>query len=85
MNLIISRSPLKNSTNNSHHRLFGKNAYVYRSVKNSGAYFDTSLTMERQVNDISKACYYDVQSFGSVLSYEQVISLFYTLSYPNML
>jgi len=30
---------------------------VASSVKNLGVYFDTSLTMERQVNAISKACY----------------------------
>jgi len=30
---------------------------VASSVKNLGVYFDTSLTTERQVNAISKACY----------------------------
>ena len=39
----------------------GKNTVsVAPSVKNLGVYFDTSLTMERQVNAISKACYYQI-------------------------
>ena len=36
---------------------------VASSVKNLGLYFDTSLTMERQVNAISKTCYYHIRSF----------------------
>ena len=40
--------------------------YLASSVKNVGAYFDTSLTMERQVNAISKACYYHIRNIGHI-------------------
>ena len=39
------------------------------SVKNVGAYFDTSLTTERQVNAISKACYYQIRNIGHIMQY----------------
>jgi len=42
----------------------GKNTVsVVSSVKNLGVYFDTSLTIERQVNAISKACYYQIRRY----------------------
>jgi len=46
----------------------GKNTVsVGSSVKNLGIYFDTSLTMERQVNAISKAaCYYQIRNIGYI-------------------
>jgi len=42
---------------------------VASSVKNLGVYFDTSLTMERQVNAISKACYYQIRNIGHIRLY----------------
>ena len=42
---------------------------VASSVKNLGVYFDTSLTMERQVNAISKACYYQIRNIGHIRRY----------------
>ena len=44
----------------------GKNTVsVASSVKN----LDTSLTMERQVNAISKACYYQIRNIGQIRRY----------------
>jgi hypothetical protein len=34
-----------------------------------GLYFDTSLTTERQVNAISKACYYQIRNIGRIRRY----------------
>ncbi|KAK2162053.1 hypothetical protein LSH36_105g04043 [Paralvinella palmiformis] len=42
---------------------------VALSVKNLGVYFETPLTMERQVNAISKACYYQIRSIGHIRRY----------------
>jgi len=42
---------------------------VASSVKNLGVYFDTSVTMERQVNTISKACYYQIRNIGHIIWY----------------
>jgi len=42
---------------------------VASSVKNLGVYFDTSLTMERQVNAITKACYYHIRNIGHIRLY----------------
>ena len=48
----------------------GKNTVsVALSVENLGVYFDTSLTMERQVNAISKACYYQIRNIGHIRRY----------------
>ena len=38
-------------------------------MKNLGVYFDTSLIMERQVNAISKACYYQIRNIGQIRRY----------------
>ena len=42
---------------------------VAGSVKNLGVYFDTSLTMEKQINAISKVCYYHIRNIGSIRRY----------------
>jgi len=42
---------------------------VALSVKNVGVYFDTSLNMERQINAISKACYYQIRNIGHIKRY----------------
>jgi len=42
---------------------------VASSVKNLGVYFDTSLTMERQVIAISKACYYQIRNISHTRLY----------------
>ena len=48
----------------------GKNTVsVISSVKNLGVYFDTSLTIESQVNAISKACYYQIRNIGLIRRY----------------
>jgi len=48
----------------------GKNTVsVPSSAMNLGVYFDTSLTMERQVNAISKACYYQIPYIGHIRRY----------------
>jgi len=48
----------------------GKNAVsVASSVKNVGVYFDTSLTMEWQVNAISKDCYYQIRNISHIRRY----------------
>jgi len=39
------------------------------SVKNLGVYFDTSLTMERQVTATFKACYYKIRNIGHIRRY----------------
>jgi hypothetical protein len=46
-----------------------KTIHVAGSVKNLGVYFDTSLTMEKQVNAISKVCYYHIRNIGSIRRY----------------
>ena len=38
-------------------------------MNNLGVYFDTSLTVERQVNAISKACYYQTSNIGHIRRY----------------
>ena len=38
-------------------------------MKNLGVYFDTSLTMERQVNAISKAYYYQIRNIDHIRRY----------------
>ena len=38
-------------------------------VKNLGGYFDISLTMERQVNAIFKASYYQIRNIGHIRRY----------------
>jgi len=48
----------------------GKNAVsVASSVKNLGVYFDTCLIMDRQVNAISKVCYYQIRNTGHFRRY----------------
>ena len=42
---------------------------VASSVKNLRVYFDTFLTIERQVNAISKACYYQIRNIGHIRRY----------------
>jgi len=42
---------------------------VTSSVKNLRVYFHTSLTMERQVNSISKVCYYQIRNIGHIRRY----------------
>ncbi|KAK2140999.1 hypothetical protein LSH36_1186g01028 [Paralvinella palmiformis] len=42
---------------------------VASSEKNVLVYFDTSLTMERQENAISKACYYPIRNIGHIKRY----------------
>jgi len=42
---------------------------VASSVKILGVHFDTSLTMERQVNAIYKACYYQIRNIGHIRQY----------------
>ena len=42
---------------------------VASSAKNLGIYLDTSLTMDRQVNAISKACYYQIRNIGHIRRY----------------
>jgi len=43
--------------------------FVVSSVKNLGVYFDTSLTMERQLNAISKAYYYQIRNICHIRGY----------------
>ena len=49
----------------------GKNTVpVASSMKNLGVHFNTSLTMDRQVNTISKAfCYYPIRNIGHTRLY----------------
>ena len=42
---------------------------VASSVKNLKAYFDRFLTMKRQVNAISRACYYQIRNIGHIRRY----------------
>jgi hypothetical protein len=42
---------------------------VASSGKNLGVYFDTSLTMERQVNAIPKVCYCQIRNIGHIRRY----------------
>ena len=58
----------------------GKNTVsVASSVKNLGVYFDTSLTMERQVNAISKACYYQIRNIRRYITLDACKTLAHTL------
>ena len=48
----------------------GKNTVsVASSVKNLGVYFETSLSAVREVNAISKACYYRFRNIGHIRRY----------------
>ena len=42
---------------------------VAETVNNLTVYLDTSLTTEKQVNSISKACYYHTRNIGSIRHY----------------
>ena len=46
-----------------------KTVHVAHFVKNLGMYFDTSLTIERQVNAISRACYHHIHNIGHISQY----------------
>ena len=46
-----------------------KTVCIVESVKNLGVYLDLSLIMEKQVNAISKACYYHIHNIDSISSY----------------
>ena len=46
------------------HQLKVTQSNVARSMKNLDVYFDKSLTMERQINEISSASYYHIRKIG---------------------
>jgi exonuclease III len=50
-------------------RVGEKTVHVAESVKSLGVYFDTSLTMERQVNAISRVCYYQIRNISQIRKY----------------
>ena len=39
------------------------------SVKNLGVYMDSALTMEKQVNAVTKSCYYQIRNIGYIRHY----------------
>ena len=39
------------------------------SVKNLGVYMDSALTMEKQVNAVTKSCYYQIRNIGHIRHY----------------
>ena len=39
------------------------------AVKNLGVFFDSSLTMEKQVNAVSKVCYHQIRNIGCIRQY----------------
>ena len=69
------------------------NNTVASSVNNLGVYFDTSPTIERQVNAISKACYYQIRNIGYIRRYITLdayktlahVLITYRLDYSNAL
>ena len=46
-----------------------KTIRVAGSVRKLGVYFETSLTIEKQVNAISKVCIYEIRNIGSIRRY----------------
>ncbi|KAK2163662.1 hypothetical protein LSH36_75g01031 [Paralvinella palmiformis] len=54
---------------------------VGSSVKNLGIHFDTSLTTERQVNAISKVCYYQIRNIGHIRRYIGTLDVCKTLAH----
>lgn len=38
-------------------------------VRNLGTYFDTSLTMEKHCNELSKSCYFHLRNIGRIRNY----------------
>ena len=69
--IIIIFNPKYQVRLNEELRLQGSNNTVSVSspVKNLGVYFDTSLATERQVNPVSKACYYQIRNIGHIRRY----------------
>ena len=52
----------------------GRLLHAVQSVRNLGVIMDSGLTMEKQVNAISKSCFYHIRNIGKVkqdLSYEE--------------
>ena len=46
-----------------------KTVCIVESLKNLRVYYDTSLLMEKQVNAISKACYYQIGNISIIRHY----------------
>ena len=47
----------------------GRLLHAVQSVRNCGVIMDSGLTMEKQVNAISKSCFYHIQNIGKVRQY----------------
>ena len=47
----------------------GRLLYAVQSVRNLGVIMDSNLTMKKQVNAISKYCFYHIQNIGKVRQY----------------
>ena len=50
-------------------RVGDKSIETTEVVKNLGVHFDSSLTMEKQVNCIAKSCYYQIRNIGRIRQY----------------
>ena len=47
----------------------GRLLHAVQSVRNLGVIMDSGLTMEKQVNAISKSCFYHIQNIGKIRQY----------------
>ena len=47
----------------------GRLLHAVQSVRNIGVIMDSGLTMEKQVNAISKSCFYHIRNIGKVRQY----------------
>ena len=47
----------------------GRLLHAVQSVRNLGVIMDSGLTMEKQVNAISKSCFYHIRNIGKVRQY----------------
>ena len=68
--LIVFRPKHQSKTTNDYQLHVGTNTvHASKSVKNLGVHFDTSLMMEKQVNAVSKSCFYQIRNVGCIRRY----------------
>ena len=68
--LIVFRPKYQSKTTNDYQSHVGTNTvHASKSVKNLGVHFDTSLMMEKQVNAVSKSCFYQIRNIGCIRRY----------------
>ena len=68
--LIVFRPKHQSKTTNDYQLHVGtKTVHASESVKNLGVHYDNSLVMEKQVNGVSKSCFYQIRNIGCIWRY----------------